>query len=100
MRFRKKPVVIDAWPAAGLIEAARNRWSDLPQPVSEAYETGHIVFTDTSVSIKTLEGIMTANLGDWVIRGVHGELYPVKPAIFIETYEPADESDERLQQVL
>lgn len=38
--------------------------------------------------IKTLEGTMTAQPGDWIIRGVQGELYPCKPAIFEATYEP------------
>lgn len=40
--------------------------------------------------IKTLEGEMTAQPGDWIIRGVRGELYPVAKSIFEETYEPAE----------
>jgi len=39
------------------------------------------------ICIDTLEGTITASLGDWVIRGTHGEFYPVKPDIFAETYE-------------
>jgi hypothetical protein len=39
------------------------------------------------VEIKTLEGTMVANPGDWIIRGVKGELYPCKPDIFEATYE-------------
>lgn len=39
--------------------------------------------------ISTLEGTMTASNGDWIIRGVKGELYPCKPDIFAATYEPA-----------
>ena len=100
VRFRKKPVVIDAWPAAALIEASRNRWSDLPEPIVSAYEAGNIVFTEATVSIYTLEGTMIANHSDYVIRGVSGELYPCKPDIFAATYEPVDEDDDRLQQVL
>ena len=42
--------------------------------------------------IKTLEGTMRAEYGDWIIRGVQGEVYPCKPDIFAETYEPADGS--------
>lgn len=41
--------------------------------------------------ISTLEGEMTARGGDWVVKGVLGEFYPVKPDIFRETYEPAEE---------
>lgn len=42
-----------------------------------------------AVEIDTLEGTMTAGPGDWIVRGVQGEFYPVKPEIFEATYEPA-----------
>jgi hypothetical protein len=42
------------------------------------------------MKIKTLEGVMTANIGDWIIQGVNGEIYPCKPDIFEKTYEVAD----------
>ena len=48
------------------------------------------VYGDT-LTIQTLEGEMTANNGDWIIRGVKGELYPCKPDIFAATYDPVDE---------
>ena len=41
--------------------------------------------------IVTLEGVMTANAGDWIIRGVKGEIYPCKPDIFEATYEPCED---------
>ncbi|EEG24790.1 hypothetical protein EIKCOROL_00563 [Eikenella corrodens ATCC 23834] len=41
--------------------------------------------------INTLEGVMTASQGDWIIRGIHGELYPCKPDIFEQTYEAVGE---------
>lgn len=40
--------------------------------------------------VRTLEGVMGANVGDWIIKGVQGEFYPCKPDIFAATYEPAD----------
>jgi hypothetical protein len=43
--------------------------------------------------IETLEGVMRAEVGDWIIRGVKGEFYPCKPDIFAATYEPVDESE-------
>jgi hypothetical protein len=43
---------------------------------------------EPSLRIRTLEGVMTASPGDWVIRGVAGEFYPCKPDIFSATYEP------------
>lgn len=57
-KYRKKPIII------------------------EAYQT------DKEVLIETLEGVMKANVGDFIITGVHGEKYPCKPDIFYETYEP------------
>lgn len=49
--------------------------------VIEAYQT------DEEVLIETLEGTMKADKGDWIIRGVKGELYPCKPDVFKMTYE-------------
>ena len=43
--------------------------------------------------VGTLEGVMQAKPGDWIIRGVQGEFYPCKPDIFAATYEPADADD-------
>lgn len=43
---------------------------------------------NSKLNIKTLEGVMTANAGDWIICGVKGEIYPCKPDIFDATYEP------------
>jgi len=50
----------------------------------EAYQTNEEVY------IETLEGIMKANKGDWIIKGVKGELYPCKPDVFNITYEKVE----------
>ncbi|WP_342480024.1 hypothetical protein NST07_20455 [Paenibacillus sp. FSL L8-0340] len=50
--------------------------------VVEAYQT------DKEMKIETLEGVMTASPGDWIITGVNGEKYPCKPDIFKKTYSP------------
>lgn len=42
------------------------------------------------IEIDTLEGVMTARPGDWIIRGVKGEIYPCRHDIFLETYESCD----------
>jgi len=52
--------------------------------VVEAYQT------DVEMEIETLEGVMKANKGDWIIRGVKGELYPCKSDIFEMTYEKVE----------
>ncbi|GMG78148.1 MULTISPECIES: hypothetical protein [Bacillus] len=53
--------------------------------VVEAYQI------DKEMDIETLEGTMKASPGDWIIKGVHGEIYPCKPDIFEKTYKPFDE---------
>lgn len=52
--------------------------------VVEAYQTS------VSIEINTLEGTMRANPGDWIVTGIKGEKYPVRPDIFAETYEPIE----------
>ena len=49
--------------------------------VVEAYQT------KVTKIIHTLEGDMKASPGDWIVKGVNGEEYPVKPDIFVKTYE-------------
>lgn len=45
----------------------------------------------SSLSIDTLEGRMSAKIGDWIVRGVEGEFYPVKPSVFAATYEAVEQ---------
>lgn len=89
-KYRKKPVVIEAWPASELIRAAANEWRALPQCVADAYENGGWIFASDHISIPTLEGMHRADVDDMVIRGVSGEFYPCKPDIFEKTYESAE----------
>jgi hypothetical protein len=92
-KFRKKPIVIEAfqmtrerrwdgidWPE--WLHEARNRDVDTP---------GALVTYPKSplLQIRTLEGVMTVEWDDYIIRGVAGELYPCKPDIFNATYESA-----------
>ena len=80
-RYRKKPVVIEAYCYNQKPENCRPDWFQ-----SAVSANRIITFTDHA-EIVTLEGVMTASLGDWVIKGVQGELYPCKPDIFAATYE-------------
>lgn len=81
VRFRKKPVVIEAWQWDGVATAP-----DRPEWLSGRVKADH---NEQTLSIKTLEGVMVATVGDWIIKGVKGEVYPCKPDIFAATYEPA-----------
>ena len=53
-------------------------------------KSGSISRSFNKLHIKTLEGTMTADLGDWIIKGVNGEFYPCKPDIFDKTYEAVE----------
>lgn len=91
MQYRKKPVVINAWPIDRLLFDAASRWALLPDPVREFYEQGNMVFAADSLSIQTPEGIMIGMPDDMLIQGVKGEFYPCKPDIFAATYEAVGE---------
>lgn len=86
-KFRKKPVVIEAWQVPSEGESCCDEMTTwLLGAPPETMESQH----DGSIAIHTLEGVMTANPGDWIIKGVKGEFYPCKPDIFEQTYEPAE----------
>lgn len=85
MKFRKKPVVIDAWQSND-IELDTN----IPEWVFNAFATRAIGETGKEgfdYYVRTLEGKMYFSNGDYLIKGVQGELYACKPDIFEETYE-------------
>jgi hypothetical protein len=85
MKYRKKPVVIDACQFKGnLVLSEFQYWLMEVDPERRCNYVG-----DT-LEIDTLEGKMTAQIGDWVICGVKKELYPCKPDIFAATYEPVE----------
>jgi hypothetical protein len=92
VKYRKKPVVIDAIHFDG---------SNINE-IWDAFGAGDIYGpTERSESafIDTSEGTMEARPGDWIIRGIKGELYPCKPDIFEATYESADTKVSDAQKV-
>lgn len=91
-QFRKKPVVVNAveWTGGEGCVLAIRRLSGDDKKVAFLGIPPH-----TAV-IETLEGTMKAQFGDFIIRGVKGELYPCKPNIFEATYEPVDEGKDKI----
>ena len=85
-KFRKKPVVIEAiqWDGTG------DTFSHL---LDEGMD-GTFAHHEGLLCISTPEGLLTAHEGDWIIKGIKGEFYPVKPGIFEQTYEKMEESDD------
>ena len=87
MKYRKKPVVIEAvryQPNGPFepLEVAQDRVTD--------FVGGNVQVVGVEIQIPTLEGTMTAQVGDYIIRGVKGEFYPCKPDIFEVTYEAVE----------
>jgi hypothetical protein len=101
--FRKKPVIIEAlqFESLALLEGEVfrihfNTEEALPKWVRDAIIDDTLCpnFKDgKSLVVTTLEGDHIASPGDWIIRGVKGEIYPCKPDIFAMTYDPVDEQD-------
>ena len=86
-KYRKKPVIIEAIKYTGQNNNILSQWSNgivFGSPVLEPTEDN---LTGEYTQIRTLEGIMTAIVGDYIIKGVKGEFYPCKSDIFHMTYE-------------
>jgi hypothetical protein len=89
VKFRKKPVVIEAYQ----IPVNRDHTAVMPPAWLLKAIMDEVVVADQAtgcIHIKTLEGEMVGNPGDWIIKGVKDELYPVKNDIFRQTYEAVD----------
>lgn len=82
-KYRKKPVVIEAirW------DGSNGGYAAIEKLARRGKCT--VSFHHGTLHIQTREGEMHSEIGDYIIRGVEGELYPCKPSIFAATYEPA-----------
>lgn len=92
--YRKKLMIIEAVRFIGdgtppEIEGPEPLWYAVARTLDRT-TLGSIAFWDGSLAIHTLEGIMQANRGDWVLLGIAGEIYPCKDAIFRASYDPVE----------
>ena len=87
MKYRKKPVVIEAFQFLG----TTNLYKYTPDWFIEASLVDKVHARSNCLIIKTLEGTHRADVGDWIIQGVKGELYPCKPEIFELTYSAEED---------
>jgi hypothetical protein len=100
-RFRKKPVVIEAFQMTVERRMDNSEWPNWLNRAwnGDPYQLGTLQRVDADaplpdlLQIVTLEGLLLVSWGDWIIRGVKGELYPCKPDIFEATYETASGTD-------
>ncbi len=90
MKYRKKPIVIEAFKLddRGIVEEDWF-WDAVVNDTIILHHFGYEIYDPEPAwcEIKTLEGIMLAKAGDYIIRGVNGEIYPCKADIFEKTYE-------------
>jgi len=86
-QYRKRPVVIEA------IQFTEDSKFDVMEFITCNYACDWDVDNNKIIEIQTLEGVVTASLNDWIIKGVQGEFYPCKPDIFDATYEPVGEDN-------
>jgi hypothetical protein len=94
MRFRKKPVVIEAVLIGADSGSVDGSFTERPAWLKAALQDGTVrdaADAESGVIVRTLEGEMRGQPGDWLIRGVAGELYACKPEIFAAIYEAEPE---------
>ena len=86
VRFHAKPVEVEARELTPETLRDIKRWIGAPARI---HTDGVPLGAPIKLAIDTLEGVMLADFGDFIIRGAQGEFYPCKPDIFDATYEPA-----------
>lgn len=107
-RYRKLPVIIEAFQITAVSRWSNNDWPEWlnyawqknPTEPGAVYPMSihkmpgaHEPTASAELCVFTLEGVHRVDVGDWIIRGVAGELYPCKPDIFARTYAPVDERE-------
>lgn len=102
MKYRKKPVVIEAIQYDGtensfndclkFLSDGNENFEHLPDSQTEFINKG-IGVSAMGIEIPTLEGVMLCKPCDYIIKGIAGEFYPCKPDIFESTYEKVEESN-------
>lgn len=95
MKYRKKPIVIEAirWRGNNLEEVMKFINSEFTFEKDIIYFTKKFSYDGIDLYIDTLEGKMKVSQNDYIIKGIKGEFYPCKPDIFDKTYEVVLEND-------
>lgn len=87
MKYRKKPVEVEVIRWDGSLDT----YAKIVHPAFNKLNRHVSAEKGQPIKISTLEGVHEGNIGDWIIQGVNGEIYPCKPDIFDKTYEKVDE---------
>ena len=89
MKYRKKPIVIEAVRLTPIMLLDHKNWPDwfVRAMKTKLTEPGAILWFNGSLAVHTLEGLIEGKIGDWIIQDIQGKIYPCKPDIFDATYE-------------
>ena len=97
-KYRKKPVIIEAFKYDGGLKDSDGEYY-VPEWAVKAFEDKKLYYDSVmcivppiELFIRTWEGTMHVSVGDYVIQGIKGELYPCKADVFEQTYEPVEEN--------
>lgn len=96
MKYRKKPVVIEAWQVGSFEQ--RPEW--LQKALEEEIVIPVLGRRDIQYVVLTLEGDVVAKKGDWIVQGIKGELYYYKDDIFRATYDKVSEAEQALDEIV
>ncbi len=91
MKYRKKPVIIEAMLFETNNEPDNKNMNEIMDWANKGQDRPNVTHNQTEILVRTLEGLMTAQVGDYIIKGVKGEFYPCKPDIFEMTYEKVED---------
>lgn len=97
-KYKKKPVVIEAIKFENAIPYSR-RWYECEAFIGDSF-VGDIYNGEPAFNINTLEGVMRVSDGDYIVKGVEGEYYAVKPEIFHKTYEEVNAEEDKSMYIL
>ena len=87
MKYRKKPVIIEA---VQFKDDSADTIIALQEFMQSDLRVSYVDSDNPVIKIETLEGVMDASIGDFIIKGVNGEFYPCKSDIFEKTYEAVE----------
>lgn len=87
MKYRKKPVEVEAMQIKEILYLKEKDWFSLPSWVADSFYKGKLFFKADEIIIETLEGNMVGRENDFLIKGIKDEIYPCAQEIFFETYD-------------
>lgn len=91
-KYRKKPIEVEAVKIVRPVSGTEELTEAHPQWLMDNILTGRVrPYSDGTFHVNTIEGLMLGQAGDYLVKGIEGELYPVKASIFEASYEKVED---------